>query len=129
MSVKLPKQIAPVASFLSSVVAIVCPLCIPALGAFLASVGLGVALKLEVLRGLLIFFLGAALSSLAWSFRFHRNWKIFLLGLAGAIMIYAGRHIWFSVPLMWTGALMLIGASLWNLVAKSGCRRCDPHDS
>jgi len=128
MKGKLPKGIAPVASVFSSIVAIVCPLCIPALGALLASVGLGVALKLEVLKGLLIFFLGSALLSLGWSLRFHRKWGIFLLGLAGAILIYAGRHIWFNVLLMWTGAAMLIGASLWNLSAKSGCRQCNEHD-
>lgn len=129
MSGKLPKQVAPVASIFSSVIAIVCPLCIPALGALLASVGLGVALNLEVLKVLLIFFLGAALLSLAGSLRFHRNWKIFLLGLAGAIMIYAGRHIWFCVSLMWVGAAMLIGTSVWNLWAKSGYNRCQGEPS
>src|SRR3989338_7729834 len=111
------KWTAPFASLFSSVLAIVCPLCIPALGAFLASVGLGFALKLEVLKGLLIFFLAAALLSLGWSVKLHRNWKIFFLGLAGAVLIYAGRHIWFNVVLMWAGAMVLIGTSVWNLRA------------
>lgn len=124
MKDKLPKQIAPVASVFSSILAIVCPLCIPALGAFLASVGLGFALKLEVLKGLLVFFLMAALLSLVWSIKIHRNWKIFFLGLMGAVLIYAGRHLWFNVMLTWTGAAMLIGASCWNLAAKSKCREC-----
>lgn len=120
----LPRQIAPAASVFSSLLAIVCPLCIPALGAFLASVGLGFALKLEVLKGLLIFFLMAALLSLGWSVRAHKNGKIFILGLAGAALIYMGRHVWFSTWFMWTGALMLMGASLWNFSAKSQCRQC-----
>lgn len=124
MKAKLPRHLAPIASVLSSALAIVCPLCIPAFGAFLASVGLGFALKLEVLKGLLIFFLMTALLSLGWSFRIHRNGKIFVLGLAGAVMIYAGRYLWFNVLLMWGGAAILVGASLWNLAAKSKCQQC-----
>lgn len=125
MKDKLPKQIAPAASVFSSIVAIVCPLCVPALGAFLASLGLGFALKLEVLKGLLIFFLAAALLSLGWSFKIHRSGKIFFLGFVGAVLIYAGRHLWFNNLFTWTGAVMLIGASLWNLVAKSQCHQCN----
>ena len=129
MRSKLPKQIAPVASIFSSVLALVCPLCIPALGALLTSLGLGFALKFEVIRGVLIFFLAAAVASLAWSLRSHRKKKIFILGLAGAVVIYTGRHIWFSVLLMWIGAVMLIGASVWNLLAKSGCNQCKEGNS
>jgi len=40
---RLRRWLAAVASFLSSAVAIVCPLCIPALGSLLAGVGLGFA--------------------------------------------------------------------------------------
>ena len=128
MKDKWTKQIASIASIFSSVIAIVCPLCIPALGALLASVGLGFALKFEVIRGILIFFLAAAVASLAWSLRSHRKKRIFLLGLAGAVLIYVGRHFWFSVPLMWSGAAMLIGASVWNLWAKSVCNQCKEGD-
>jgi hypothetical protein len=91
----------------------------------LASVGLGFALKLEVLKGLLVFFLMAALLSLGWSIKIHRNWKIFILGLVGAVLIYAGCHLWFNLLFTWTGAVLLIGASLWNLVAKTKCRQCN----
>jgi hypothetical protein len=118
------KKIVPLASIGSAVIAIVCPLCIPALGAFLISMGLGFALNLEVLKGLLVFFLAAALLSLGWSVKIHRSWKIFVLGLVGAALIYVGRHVWFNVVFMWTGAAMLIGASIWNLAVKSRCRSC-----
>ena len=118
------KKLAPVASVVSSILAIFCPLCIPALGAFLASVGLGFALKLGVLKWLLLFFLAAALLALGWSLKVHRNGKILFLGLAGAVLIYVGRHLWFNPHLMWTGTAMLIGASLWNLFAKSKCSQC-----
>jgi len=128
MKGKLPKGIAPVASAFSSLVALVCPLCIPAVGALLASVGLGFALKFEVLKGLLIVFLGAALLSLGWSLRIHKKWRIFLLGLTGAILIYVGRHIWFSIFLMGAGAAMLMGASVWNIWAKSECDQCKDGD-
>lgn len=121
---KISKLIAPVASIVSSGLALVCPLCIPALGPLLASLGLGFVLKFEVIRGLLIFFLGGVVVSLAWSLRLHRKKKIFILGLMGAVLIYAGRYVWFNVSWMWGGAAILIGASIWNLWAKSGCKQC-----
>lgn len=123
------KKLAPIASVLSSIAAIVCPLCIPALGALLASIGLGIALKLEVLKGILILFLAVAVISLGWSLRVHKQWRIFFLGLTGALLIYVGRHIWFSISLMWMGAVVLISASLWNLWAKSECNQCKEGNS
>lgn len=118
------KRLAPVTSFLSSLLAIVCPLCIPAFGALLASIGLGFALNFQFLRGLVVALLFISICSLAWSARLHKQWFIFFSGTLGAVLVYTGRYVWFNLALMLVGAFILIGTSLWNVRAKFACEEC-----
>ena len=118
------KWTAPFASLFSSVVAIVCPLCIPAAGAFLASVGLGFALNVRFLQSLLVVLLLLAVGSLAWSTKGHRQRWVLIAGILGAVLIYVGRYIWLNQILMGSGAILLIGISLINLRLKMSCKRC-----
>jgi len=120
-SIKKPKWVAQIASVFSALVAIICPLCIPALGAFLASVGLGFAVKVTFLQPFLIVLLVVSLVSIAWSGRLHKQWWVLLVGATGAFGIYAGRYIWFSQLLMYAGAFLLIGISLVNFKLKISC--------
>jgi hypothetical protein len=120
-STEKPKWAAQIASVLSALVAIVCPLCIPALGAFLASVGLGFAVSIAFLQSFLITLLVLSFGSLAWSVRLHKQWWVLGFGAIGAFGIYAGRYIWFSQLLMYTGAFFLIGTSLVNFKLKVSC--------
>lgn len=116
-----PKWAAQIASVLSALVAIVCPLCIPALGAFLASLGLGFAVSVTFLQPFLIVLLLVSLASLAWSIRLHKQWWVLIVGAMGALGIYTGRYIWFSILLMYEGAFLLIGISLVNFKLKYSC--------
>lgn len=120
-STEKPKWVAQITSALSVLVAIVCPLCIPALGALLASVGLGFAVKVTFLQPFLAVLLLVSLISIAWSVRLHKQWWILLVGVIGAFGIYAGRYVWFSQLLMYVGALLLIGISLVNFKLKIPC--------
>ncbi len=120
-STKKPKWVAQITSVLSALVAIVCPLCIPALGAFLASVGLGFAVSVSFLQPFLIVLLLISLTSLAWAVRLHKQWWVLVVGVIGAFGIYAGRYIWFSQLLMYVGAFLLIGISLANFRLKISC--------
>ncbi len=120
-STEKPKWAAQIASVFSALVAIVCPLCIPALGAFLASVGLGFAVSVTFLQPFLIVLLLVSFSSLIWSVRLHKQWWVLVVGAMGAFGIYAGRYIWFSQPLMYVGAFLLIGISLINFKLKLSC--------
>ncbi len=121
-SIKKPKWVAQITSVLSALVAIVCPLCIPALGAFLASIGLGFAVSVAFLQPFLVVLLLISLASLAWAVRLHKQWWILVVGMMGAFGIYAGRYIWFSQLLMYAGAFLLIGISLANFRLKISCR-------
>ena len=119
-----PKWTAPFASTVSSLLAIVCPLCIPAFGAFLASVGLGFALNVQFLRSLLVALLLVAIVSLALSTKGHGRRWVLGVGILGAALIYAWRYVWFSQILMGTGAAILIGISIINLRLKARCKQC-----
>jgi len=119
------KWAAPITSLFSSVLAIICPLCIPALGAFLASIGLGIALNIAFLQSLLIALLFISVISLGWSVKLHGKWWVLAVGLVGAIMIYAGRYLSYSLLLMGAGAILLIGISFVNLWLKFTCKRCE----
>ncbi len=125
-STSKPKWAAQIASVFSALVAIVCPLCIPALGAFLASVGLGFAVSVSFLQPFLIVLLLISLGSLVGSARLHKQWWVLVVGVIGAFGIYAGRYIWFSQLLMYTGAFLLIGVSIVNfrLRISCGCKQC-----
>lgn len=118
------KWTAPFASVFSSVLAIICPLCIPALGAFLASVGLGFALNVKFLQSVLVLLLLLAVISLGWSATKHKKWWILIAGILGAASIYVGRYIWLNQILMMSGAVVLIGTSVINLRLKANCKRC-----
>lgn len=125
MKTRIEQWLGGIASVLSSGAAtIVCPACIPVVGALLSSAGLGFALSADFMRGLLIALLAVSVGSLAWAARRHRRWWVLALGVVGAGSIYLGRHAWFSAPLMWTGAALLIGASLLNIRVKHACCQC-----
>lgn len=111
-------------SVFSALIAIVCPLCIPALATFLASIGLGFAVSVKFLQPFLIVLLFISVASLAWSVRLHKQWGILPVGIAGAVCIYAGRYVWFSQALMYIGAAFLIGISIVNFRLKATCKKC-----
>jgi len=121
----LTEWAAQIAAGFSALVAIVCPLCIPSVGAFLASVGLGFAVNVGFVRSLLLALLGLALFSLAWSSRMHGKWWVFFAGLLGACGIYVGRYLWFSQWFMIVSAAFLIGVTLVNFRLKAACGRCE----
>jgi len=117
-----PKWAAQIASVFSALVAIVCPVCIPAVGAFLASIGLGFAVSVSFLKPFLILLLLISLGSLAWAARLHKQWQVLAVGAIGAFGIYAGKYLWFSLWLMYAGAFLLIGVSLINFKLQASCK-------
>lgn len=121
---RLRRWLTAVTSFLSSTLAIICPLCVPALGSLLAAAGLGFAVSTAFLQPLLIAMLLLSIASFAWSARLHGRWGILGPALLGAALVYSGRYLWFSQALMWMGAATLLGTSIVNFKIKRGCPRC-----
>ncbi|MCI0747151.1 MAG: MerC family mercury resistance protein [Verrucomicrobia subdivision 3 bacterium] len=126
MKIDAGKWLGSTASLLSSLVSMTCPLCIPGAAALITSIGLGVAITVELMQGILILLLLISVGSLVWAARLHKRRWIVGAGVAGATLIYGGRYIWFSTALMGVGAALLIGTSLMNLgLKRRACCKCE----
>ncbi len=82
--------------------------------AALTGLGLGFLINDAVLMPLAALALGFTLWALARSRRQHGNRKPLLLGMALAIMAFAGMWLW--VPLAWLGFLGLLVVSVWDML-------------
>ena len=109
--------------------AVFCPVCIPAIGAFLGSLGLSVLALSAVIHPLLVVFLGLALLRLVLGYRRHRTPWPLLGGVLGVAGLYAGKWLVFSLPILYAGAALLIASSLADTVLGrrvSACPIPDP---
>jgi hypothetical protein len=101
-----------------------CPLCYPAVGGFLTSLGLGFlfeGVNFYILAGL---FISLALFGLAFRAKYRRGYNPFWLGIVGVIIGILGRYFAIEI-LFYIGVIVLAGASLWNLIPKKEvCSSC-----
>jgi len=118
-------------SFGSAFTAGLCPVCIPALGAFLSSIGLGFLVQEAVLKPILIGFLFLAVAGFAWSyFKVHKKLLPLILGALFAIGVYVGRYVLIGTVvnsiIMYGSIVGIIGVSIWNLRLKkrASCPSC-----
>lgn len=118
-------------SFGSALTVGLCPICIPAIAAFLSSVGLGFLVSEAVLLPVMLVFLALALGGLFWSYlKEHRNIGPFVLGILMGLSLYLGRYVYFgsliNPVLMYGGIAGIIAVSLWNLKLRkqAGCSAC-----
>lgn len=93
-----------------------CCLGLAPLIAALSALGLGFLIRDVVLIPLLVLMLGFTLWALWSSRKFHHLDAPMYLGLASAVVAFAG--LWVYVPLSWVGFIGLVGASIWDLVAR-----------
>lgn len=104
-----------------------CPVCYPAIGAFLASTGLGFVAGTAVLKGLLVMLLGLGLFGLWRSRRAHRKPWPMLSAIPSALFIYAGKYVWPDEMFFYAGVLGLITAlalDIWSIRSVSACPAC-----
>lgn len=92
---------------------VLCPACIPALGAFLATIGLGFLANFVVSRAITLVLLGLALIALHVSSLVHRRSSAFILAVVAAMGMIAGRNFVLNQWLVYgSGAALLIAAIL-----------------
>ncbi len=108
-----------------------CPICVPAIGALLSSIGLGFLTKEAVLKPILIVFLVIALSGFLWSYlKEHRNIGPLFFGAIMGAALYVGRYVYIgpsiNMILMYGGVAGIIGASIWNIYLRKNapCSAC-----
>lgn len=95
-----------------------CPACYPALAALLSSMGLGFFAGEAVIRPLTIIFLSLALIGLFYQSYKLKKYGSFVVGLVGAFGIYVGHYVFPSLIITYGAVVLLIGASIWNLINK-----------
>lgn len=108
-----------------------CPICIPAIGAFLSTLGLGFLVQESVLQPLLFLFIGITLFGLFWSYlKEHKKIAPLLFGIAMSVGLYVGRYEYIGVTanavIMWGSILGIIAVSFWNtrLKKQASCSAC-----
>jgi hypothetical protein len=91
-----------------------CPACWPAYAGLLSSVGLGFLLNTAYLLPLTAVFLILAIVALAFRARGRRGYGPFVLGLAAAAAVLAGKFLFDSNAATYAGVGVLIAATVWN---------------
>ena len=105
-----------------------CPVCIPAIGALLSSIGLGFLVNETVLRPLLVGFIASSWFGFGWSyFRERGSPYPGVLGVLAGLGLYVGRYAYlggtWNAVLMYGGVAAMITASVWNLALRRKSRK------
>lgn len=125
-SVKRSKN-AFVGSFFSGLLAVKCPACIPALGAFLSSLGLSFLISQIVLKTVLVSMLALSMLGLIYSYKQHKNIFPVLMGGVFCVLMYLGRYYYIDADInqymVYVSIVGLILISVWDFRIKSK-KRC-----
>jgi len=103
-----------------------CPICIPAISAFLASMGLGVLTNVSVLWVLVVILSGLLILGLLFGTHRHGNSLPLLLGVIGSFGVALGAYVLFRPLVTNLGVAAVVAATVWNLVL---CKRVRPASS
>ena len=91
-----------------------CPACWPIYAGILSSLGLGFLMTGPYFYLFIGILLSLSLFSLAYKAKTRRGYLPFWIGLVSAIIIIAGKQFVLSDYVFYSGALLLIIASIWN---------------
>lgn len=101
-----------------------CPLCYPAIGGFLSSIGLGFLFEGVYFYVLVSIFVSLSLFGLAFRAKSRRGYHPFWLGAVGVISGVIGRYFEIEA-VFYIGVTILIAASIWNIIPKKEvCGAC-----
>ncbi|MGH7510015.1 MAG: MerC family mercury resistance protein [Gemmatimonadales bacterium] len=101
-----------------------CSACLGAYSGLLASVGVGFVATDSGLTILTVALLGLGLAGVAWSTRRHNHPGPFALVAIGSGLVLVSRLTSPSTLGLLTGAVLLLGGSLWNLWLERRIKRC-----
>lgn len=113
-----------------------CASCFPALGAFSASLGLGILAQFEgvFINTLLPIFTGIALGANIISFLSHRRWFRLVAGIAGPMMVLATLYLFWttnwSTDMFYFGLALMFVVAIWDLVSPPSkvCKTSPTHE-
>jgi mercuric ion transport protein len=90
--------------------------------AALSAIGATFLLQDAILAPVLVAFLALGAIGLYASHRRHGRWRPQALHAGSAVVVFAFTFVAFVQPLIWLGALGLLGAVAWDVVLR---RRCE----
>lgn len=115
------------ASGVAALPVLTCPACWPLYAGLLSALGLGFVDYTPFLLPVTAMLLAIALIPLAWKARQRRGYKPLLAGIAGTVLILAGKFWLENQPLYYAGIAVLLAASIWNIwTKKKECDSCIP---
>jgi len=108
---------------LAALLGIACPVCWPAAGAFLASIGLGFTVSFKVILPLLFILLAIAWWGMYESYKNqHHQLGPFIVSVIAGISIPIGRYVVGFVPITYIAIGLFIGTALWNWSLIKSCK-------
>ena len=112
-----------IVSSLAAALGIFCPVCWPAAGALLASIGLGFLVNLQFIIPVLFIFL-----AIAW-FGMYKNYKEnhhhlmpLVVSVISGLFIPGGRYVLMNLTVSNIAIGLFIGAALWNYDLLRKCK-------
>lgn len=119
-----------IASGIAALPVLTCPACWPLYAGLLSALGLGFINYTPFLLPVTAVLLVVSLVPLAWKARQRRGYKPLLAGIAGTVMILAGKFGFDNMPLYYAGIAILLAASIWNIWPKDReCKSCHSESS
>ncbi|HLM60408.1 MAG TPA: MerC domain-containing protein [Pyrinomonadaceae bacterium] len=92
-----------------------CPLCLATIS---STIGIGVVIETGWLLPLMLAFLAVSTGTLAFRARRRRGYNPFFLGITGAAFVLGGKFYFDNTTLVYLGAVLLAGATIWNSFPK-----------
>lgn len=110
------KSAGSVFSGLSGFWIVLCPACVPALGALLSALGLGILADFAVSRGVMLVFLGLAFIILHVSGKAHGQLWPFALAVAAGLLGVFARNVVLNQTLVYVSGAGLVVAAIADFV-------------
>jgi mercuric ion transport protein len=117
-------QLTNAAGALGAIVAALCCAGTPLIVAALAAAGLGGLRKDAILWPIMLVSLAVATWGYWQGYRVHHGWAPLFVGVIGAVSLALGVivvHGFPAMPMIYTGAMLLVAATIWNRVARKRC--------
>ncbi len=111
-----------------------CPACYPLYAGILSSLGLTALIDPAAQSALTVFFLAIAVAALAFHARRSPGYGPLGVGLAGSLVVLAGKFVLGWSPLTYAGVALLVGASAWIVWSvkarrRGQCEECAPENA
>ena len=106
-----------------------CPACWPIYAGILSSLGLGFLMTGSYFYLFIGVLLSISLFSLAYKAKSRRGYFPFWIGLLSSVIIISGKYYALSDYVFYSGAFLLIVASIWNNIPIKKSSSLDNNDS